>query len=129
MSNTYTGVTSKQFQDFIALPAEGPFQMVNLLKFKKKIEGTETSGAKGYAKYMEAALPFFEKSNAKVLYHGKPLFGLIGPEEELEWDKILIVEYASKKNFLSMITAEGYPAKMRSQVLADSRLIVCTTKQ
>jgi len=49
---------------------------------------------------------------------------LIGPQE-LEWDKILIVEYAKKSDFINMITTEGYPAEMRKSAIEDSRLIFC----
>ena len=128
MKDTFIGVSSKQFQDFSALPVDGAFQMLNLLKFKEKVEETGVTGAEAYAQYMQAVLPFFQKSNAKIVYQGKPMFNLIGPESSLEWDKILIVEYASKEDFLKMITAEGYPAKMRGQALEDSRLILCTSK-
>ncbi len=128
MNNTYVGITSKQFQDFAALPIEGAFQMINLLRFKDKVEETGTTGAEAYAQYMNAIIPFFQNTKAKVIYQGKPLFGLIGPEDTVEWDKILIVQYESKQEFLSMITQEGYPAEMRSRALADSRLILCTEK-
>jgi len=128
MNNEYVEITSKQFQDFTALPLEGAFQMINLLKFKNKVEETGTTGAEAYAQYMNAIVPLFQNTKAKVVYQGKPLFGLIGPEDTIEWDKILIVQYESKQEFLSMITKEGYPAEMRSRALADSRLILCTEK-
>ncbi len=128
MKDTYTGVTPEQFQEFSTLPIEGPFQMLNLLKFKDKVVETGTSGAEVYAEYMHAVIPFFMASKAKIVYQGKPIFSLIGPHNTKEWDKILIVEYASKEDFIGMITAEGYPAKIRSQALEDSRLIVCSSK-
>ncbi len=128
MSDKYVGVTPEQFQDFTTLPIEGSFQMLNLLKFKDKVEETGLSGAEAYGQYMNAVIPFFMASKAKIIYQGRPVFSLIGPEDTNEWDKILIVEYASKEDFLKMITAEGYPSKMRSQALEDSRLILCTAK-
>ncbi|WP_378174688.1 hypothetical protein [Aquimarina sp. SS2-1] len=128
MTNTFTGITQKQFHDFMEFEVDGPFQMINLLKFKDKVEETETTGAEAYAQYMNAILPFFQDTSAKVIYQGKPLFGLIGPENTIEWDKILIVEYESKQEFIGMITREGYPADMRSRALSDSRLILCTSK-
>ena len=66
----------------------------------------------------------YKNSGAKVVFSGNAKFNLIGPSN-LEWDKVLIVEYASKKDFLNMITTEGYPAKMRKIALEDSRLIFC----
>ncbi|WP_298539212.1 hypothetical protein [uncultured Aquimarina sp.] len=128
MNNIHTGITQKQFHDFMEFPVDGAFQMINLLKFKDVVEETGTSGAEAYAQYLNAIVPFFENTKAKVVYQGKPLFGLIGPENTIEWDKILIVEYESKQEFLAMITKEGYPAEMRSRALADSRLILCKEK-
>ncbi|GAA4278989.1 hypothetical protein [Aquimarina mytili] len=128
MNHKYIGVTPEQFHEFTNLPEKGPFQMLNLLKFKKKVEKTGTSGAEAYALYMQAVAPFFQESKAKIIYQGKPVFGLIGPSDGLEWDKILIVEYATKEDFLKMITAKGYPSDMRSQALEDSRLILCKAK-
>ncbi|SEK33258.1 hypothetical protein SAMN04487910_0276 [Aquimarina amphilecti] len=125
---TYTGINQKQFQDFLELSVDGAFQMINLLKFKKKVEGTELTGAQVYAEYLNAILPFFQDTRAKIIYQGKPLFGLIGPEDTIEWDKILIVEYESKEEFIGMITKKGYPAEMRSRALSDSRLILSIEK-
>jgi len=128
MNQKHTGITQKQFHDFMEFPVEGSFQMINLLKFKDVVEETGTSGAEAYAQYMNAMLPFFENTNAKVVYQGKPVFGLIGPEDTVECNKVLIVAYQSKQEFIGMITKKGYPAEMRSRALVDSRLILCTEK-
>ena len=127
MINTRSiGVTPKQFQELIELPVSGPIQMLNLLKFKEEVEGVSLSGEQAYDSYLKAAMPFIEKASAKLIYQGKPLLPVIGPDEK-EWDKILIVEYPSKENFLAMITNENYPKEMRERALEDSRLILCNT--
>ncbi|MFD0861932.1 hypothetical protein ACFQ1M_06915 [Sungkyunkwania multivorans] len=123
-NDNYVHMTEEQFEAFNDLPVVGTFQMLNLLKFKEKVEGSDMSGAKAYALYMNAVLPFFQASGAKVVYQGRSQFTLIGPDDT-EWDKVLIIEYASKQDFLKMITTEGYPAAMRSRALQDSRLILC----
>lgn len=127
MSNTFRNVTSNQFQELSQLPVEGSFQMLNLLKFKKKIEENGLTGEEGYAKYLEVAMPFIQSAQAKLVYQGKAILGVIGPEQTIEWDKVLIVEYPSKENFIKMITTEGYPAHLRSQALEDSRLVLCSS--
>ena len=124
----YLDLTRKQFSEFSQLPIDVPLQMLNLLKFKDHVEETNLSGRQQYKEYMKAALPFFEKSNAKIVFYGDSKFNLIGPTE-LEWDKVLIVEYATKDDFMRMITTEGYPAKMRQLALEDSRLIFCQKNQ
>ena len=126
MSAKYQDLTPEQFKAFVALPNEGPYQMLNLLKFKDHVEASGLSGEEHYKTYMKAVAPFFEKSNANVLYSGKANFSLIGPSDGEEWDKVLIIEYAKKSDFLDMITTEGYPAKIRRQAIEDSRLIFCS---
>jgi hypothetical protein len=122
--NKYLDLTKEQFKAFMAMPIDVPLQMLNLLKFKEKVEDADISGAERYKEYMKATVPFFQKSNAKVNFYGDAKFNLIGPEE-LEWDKVLIVEYAHKNDFIKMITTEGYPSEMRKSAIEDSRLIFC----
>ncbi|MEM9921869.1 MAG: DUF1330 domain-containing protein [Bacteroidota bacterium] len=122
--NPFLDLTRAQFEAFKEWPIDGAFQMLNLLKFKETVEGSELSGRAQYRKYMEAASPFITQANGKVLFYGRPLLTLIGPTE-LEWDKVLIVEYASKSDFIGMITKPGYPAHLRKAALEDSRLILC----
>ena len=62
-SETYTGVSNEQFQEFASTPIEGAFQMLNLLKFKGVIEETGKSGEEGYHDYMKAVMPFFLMAN------------------------------------------------------------------
>jgi len=116
-------LNKKEFEEFLTLPINGSLKMLNLLKFKESVNGSGLSGAEQYKKYMTAATPFFEKANAKIIFYGQSRFTLIGPKEE--WDKVLIVEYASKTDFITMITAPGYPAELRAQALVDARLIFC----
>ena len=129
MANKYLDLTKEQLMAFIALPIDKPLQMLNLLKFKKDLTETGLTGIQQYEVYMKAALPFFEKSKAKIVFYGEPQFTLIGPAHELEWDKILIVEYQTKDDFMQMIMTEGYPAKLRSLALDDSRLVFCLGKE
>ncbi len=124
----YLDLTKDQFKAFMALPIDVPLQMLNLLKFRDKVENTEISGAERYKEYMKATVPFFVKSKAKVNFYGDAKFNLIGPSE-LEWDKVLIVEYASKNDFINMITTEGYPSEMRKSAIENSRLIFCTVSK
>lgn len=122
----YLDLTKAQFQSLNALPDDGPISMLNLLKFKDKVESSGKTGAEHYKEYLKAAYPYFTKVNAKIVFQGSPKLTLIGPEAN-EWDKVLIVEYSAKADFIKMITSPGYPAKMRSEALLDSRLIFCKT--
>jgi len=124
----YLDPTKEQFKAFMELPIDVPLQMLNLLKFKEKVDDADVSGVERYKEYMKAAAPFLEKSKAKINFYGDAKFTLIG-HQELEWDKVLIVEYANKNDFIEMITTEGYPSEIRKSAIEDSRLIFCESKR
>lgn len=122
---TYINGSKSQFQKLLKLSDQGPLKMLNLLKFKSFVAGTDKSGAAVYQEYMKAAQPYFAAANAKVIFYGTAQLTLIGPEQK-EWDKVLIVEYASKEDFLNMVMNPDYPSHIRSEALEDSRLIFCS---
>ena len=121
----YIEINQKEFKEFAQLSNDQPVVMLNLLKFKNRVDDTGLSGEESYKHYMKAAMPFFKNANAEVLFFGSSKHMLIGPLEEELWDKILLVKYNSVNDFLGMIKAEGYPAHLRKQALLDSRLIHC----
>jgi len=126
MEKQFLDFSKAQFKIFTELAVNQSFQMLNLLKFKDRVEESGITGAEQYQLYLKSAAPFSQKVNATVIFYGKPLFNLIGPEKP-EWDKILIVEYLTKNDFIQMITLPDYPADLRRKALANSRLIVCTS--
>ena len=119
----YLDFDKKRFPELMQKNIQGPVRMLNLLKFKKHVTETDLSGKEQYDNYMKEAFPYFKKSNAKILFFGEAKFTFIGPEGE--WDKVLIVEYASLDDFLKMAQAEGYPSGSRRLALEDSRLVLC----
>ena len=121
----YLDLSKEQYLEFMKYDIDEKFQMLNLLKFVDQVPGTELTGLQQYQKYMKAVLPFFIEAKASIVYDGKPYFTLIGPAEYLEWDKVLIIEYATKGQFINMISNPDYPGNMRKMALADSRLILC----
>ncbi len=124
MVERYLDISNDQYMAFSRLPIDGPLKMLNLLKFKEIVDITGKTGAATYKEYMAATNPFFSKVNAEIIFYGTPQFTLIGPTD-LEWDKVLIVEYATKQDFINMVSMEGYPSEIRKSALADSRLIFC----
>ena len=120
---TSLDMTKPQFEAFMALSIDKSVQMLNLLKFRDGLDEKGLTGEENYDAYSAAAFPFLKAANAKIIYYGKAQLTLIGPESE--WDKVLIIEYPSKLDFLNMIKSEGYPAKLRKAALIDSRLILC----
>jgi uncharacterized protein (DUF1330 family) len=88
-----------QFQVLANNPNDGPFVMLNLLKFKKE------GGKAAYFRYIKESGPFVEAVGAKVLYFGKPKELLQGKEE---WDLLMLVQYPSRKAFLKLANNPDY---------------------
>lgn len=122
----YLNPTREQLKALSGFPDDEPVYMINLLKFKDRVEETGLTGIETYQQYMKATIPFISKVEAKMVFFGVPRFTVIGPEEEALWDKVLIVEYKNKAAFYSMLKMEGYPHQIRTSSLADSRLIACS---
>ena len=122
---SYLDVNLDVFQQFKNAAANEPVIMLNLLKYKERVEETGETGKEAYNSYMTAASPFLKKAEAKVLFFGAPMHMLIGPVEEELWDAVIVVQYNSFEHFVGMATAEGYPSHLRKRALVDSRLIHC----
>ena len=64
----YLDLTKEQFKAFMAMPIDVPLQMLNLLKFKEKVEDADISGAERYKEYMKATVPFFKNQMRKSIF-------------------------------------------------------------
>lgn len=96
----------EQAMDFFGGPENGPFVMVNLLKFKPKAEYDDGSdahltGAEAYARYGDAVRALVENIGGKVRYSGEVTGLLLGEVEEL-WDMVALAEYPSLAAFRAM---------------------------
>ncbi|HLZ18079.1 MAG TPA: DUF1330 domain-containing protein [Smithellaceae bacterium] len=78
---------------------DGPVVMLNLLKFKG------AGGQASYARYTQEAGKFVEGVGGKVLYLGKAGELLNGSER---WDMVMLVQYPSRKAFLTMANDPEY---------------------
>ena len=88
-----------QAMDFFGAPEDGPFVMVNLLKFKAHAEYPDGSdahltGAQAYARYGEEVRKLVERLGGKIRYQGRVSGLLLGEVEEL-WDAVALAEYPS----------------------------------
>lgn len=88
-----------QFQALADNANEEPFVMLNLLKFKKD------GGREAYFRYIKESGPFVAAVGAKVVYFGKPKELLQGEED---WDLLMLVQYPSRKAFLTMTQNPDY---------------------
>jgi uncharacterized protein (DUF1330 family) len=96
----------QQAIDFFGAPEDGPFVMVNLLKFKPKAEYQDGSnphltGAEAYALYGAAVSRLVEALGGRIRYSGVVTGLLLGAVEEL-WDLVALAEYPSLEAFRTM---------------------------
>jgi len=96
----------EQAMAFFGAPEDGPFVMVNLLKFKAKAEYPDGSdahltGAEAYARYGEAVRRLVEGLGGRIRYSGAVTGLLLGDVEEL-WDMVALAEYPSLDAFRAM---------------------------
>jgi len=85
---------------------DGPFVMVNLLKFKPRAEYPDGSdahltGAEAYARYAEGVRGLVEAVGGRIRYSGRVTGLLLGEVEEL-WDAVGLAEYPSLAAFRQM---------------------------
>jgi uncharacterized protein (DUF1330 family) len=100
---------SEQIQAFFGAPEDGPFVMVNLLRFKEKAEyadgsNTQMSGREAYALYGEAVSRLVEGLGGKIWFSGDVTGLLLGEVEDL-WDMVALAEYPSLAAFQKMATS------------------------
>ena len=91
---------------FFTGPDEGPFVMVNLLRFRDRAEyhdGSDThlSGREAYDRYAEGVRPLIEALGGRVVDSGAVTGLLLGEVEDL-WDAVGLVEYPSLGAFRDM---------------------------
>jgi uncharacterized protein (DUF1330 family) len=92
--------------EFFGGAEDGPFVMVNLLKFKPRAEyadGTDShlTGAEAYMRYGEEVRKLVEGLGERVRYSGAVTGLMIGEVEEL-WDAVALAEYPSLAAFREM---------------------------
>lgn len=89
----------EEFRKLAKNPNDGPVVMLNLLAFR----GAE--GQDSYLRYTKEAGKFVEEVGGKVLYLGKPGELLNGEET---WDLLMLVQYPSRRAFLTMANNPEY---------------------
>lgn len=102
--------TREQFMQFMKeYPADEPVVMINILKFKGKVEGTDEAGKLAYARYSKNVSPLLKGVGGRVLWAGNVNMTVIGDADD-QPDMVLIVEYPSSAKFVEMSTSEAYRA-------------------
>jgi uncharacterized protein (DUF1330 family) len=104
--------TADQLQQFLGATEDGPFVMLNLLKFRDKAaypDGSDAhlSGAEAYARYGKVVGGHVEAVGGKMGYAGRITGLMIGEVEEL-WDMMALAQYPSLAAMRTMILSPAY---------------------
>jgi uncharacterized protein (DUF1330 family) len=113
-----------------------PVVMLNMLRFREQASYPEgsphahCSGREAYARYGAEAVKHVAAVGGKPIWMGAAQLTIIGPSDE-PWDDVLLVEYPSRKAFLTMASNPDYLACSvhRTAALADSRLIAMLARR
>jgi uncharacterized protein (DUF1330 family) len=104
--------TPDQAQALFKAPEDGPFVMVNLLKFKAQAtyDSREAiSGREAYLRYGVQMRALVERAGGRMLFSGEVRGLMIGAVDEL-WDMVALVEYPSRAAFLSITRMPEFAA-------------------
>ena len=133
MTEKYLSPTQASGRDLIMRNISGPVVMLNLLKFRKFADYSETpgispllpiSGEEAYQLYISQALPHLLKSGGEILFLGKGGSFLIGPVDE-QWDEVMLIKQNSVSSFMDFASNAAYINCLghRTAALEDSRLL------
>lgn len=133
MADTYIDVTQEAGAAFVRSNIQGPFVMLNLLRFKDTADYSQhpelapkepISGEEAYQKYISHTMPFLDQAGSTVLFKGTGSSYVIGPQDK-RWDLVLLVQHPSIKAFMSFASNAEYLAGTghRTAALEDSRLL------
>lgn len=108
--------SAEQAQAFFSGAEEGPFVMVNLLKFRDKAAyeagspeaaDTDLPGMAAYLRYGMKVRDMIVAVGGKAGYSGPVTALMLGEVEEL-WDMVALAEYPSLAAFRAMVTDPEY---------------------
>lgn len=86
-------------QAFVNADPDGPFVMVNFLKFKSG------GGSKDYGRYGTAFAALIKKYGGEFIYNGRVAQRFVGDDE---WHAVALVRYPSRKAFHELTTSDEY---------------------
>ena len=102
--------TPEQAERTFMGPEDGPFVMVNLLKFKDRAtyeNGEDISGRAAYGRYGARMKAMVEANGGRLIYSGAVRGLMLGSVEEL-WDSVALMEYPSRAVFRGITRSKEY---------------------
>ena len=110
----------EQAAAFFGGAEDGPFVMINLLKFKERAEypdgsEPELSGRDAYRRYGKAVQACLAAVGARSVYTGDVTELMLGEVDEL-WDMVALAEYPSRAAMAAMVASLEYQAIEKHRV-------------
>ncbi|MEO1617144.1 MAG: alpha/beta hydrolase [Planctomycetota bacterium] len=106
---SYGNVNTEQIQRMLQAPTEGPFYMVNLIRFRDEAvypDGRDTDLTGREANDLYNADEFIEAIGGQPVFVGEVAGTTLG--EEGKWDQVAIVEYPCPAAFFAMSADPGF---------------------
>lgn len=112
---------------------DGPFVMINLLKFRDRAvypDGTEPdlSGRDAYRRYGAAVQACLASVGARPVYAGDVTEIMLGEIDEL-WDMVALAEYPSRAAMMAMVSSPAYQAIEKHRVAGLAGQLNIRTKR
>lgn len=104
----------EQFQEFFDVAEDGPFVMVNLLRFRDRAvyeddPSVDVSGREAYERYGVEVAKLVEARGGRVTFTGDVTGIIVGEVGDL-WDMVALVEYPSHASFMEMMLSPEWAA-------------------
>lgn len=112
--------SQEQAKSFFGGKEDGPFSMVNLLKFKEKADyadgsESELTGREAYLRYGAGVQACLAAVGGKARFSGMVTELMLGDVDEL-WDMVAIAEYPSRAAMLQMVNSPEYQAITKHRI-------------
>ena len=112
--------TPEQATAFFGGDEDGPFVMINLLKFRDRAaypDGSdpELSGREAYARYGAAVQACLAAVGGRSVFAGAVTDLMLGEVEDL-WDMVALAEYPSRAAMMKMVSSPEYQAIEKHRV-------------
>ena len=109
-----------QIAAFFGGAEDGPFVMINLLKFKERADypdgsDADLSGREAYARYGLAVQACLAAVGGKSIYAGSVTDLMLGEVDEL-WDMVALAQYPSRAAMMAMVQSPEYQAIEKHRV-------------
>ena len=130
-SPSFGEVNQELMQELLMAPTEGPFYMVNLIRFREWAvypDGRETDLTGREANDLYDAMPWITAIGARAVFVGEVSATTYGQQDE--WDQIAIVEYPCPLALLAMSSHPGFQAtEIHKEAALEASIVMVTHLQ